>query len=958
MGNNNEMNTDTTTQPFTEENKNNEKIIHNKDNNMFEEINNIDINNINDLQENSNSDNNSDESDDFMKTNFIKKEANKYNNETIYVWIDPDINNKQNKKYYDYLKNAKNIDLKKYDKIDECFNDIIKTKDIKYKEIIIIISGKLFYDFIRRFRDYIKNVHFSPTIIIFTNKKELLISQLKMNDMYYNNDLFDPRLIFTNVSDILDFINNKIIEENDLTFDIIESPEQIIIPNYYKFILEDTFQHEIEYFNSYLIQNYPLNNKNEDIHMLINQIKNKVLPKDILIKYWLRIYTCESDFYGILNKFLRTKNNKVLFYYPFIKLCYEELRKGFLESSNKILYRCSKISIKEFEEIYKKIKYKDNNIEVKIPNVIAFSRSFLSFSMDEKYAKRFAQTNNGDNTYSILYIIEEINHIDNNRSNISNADIENFSFLKREKEILIFPFTCFEILKIVELNENINNKKIDYKIHLKYLGNYSHYIEENFGNKFFDKIQISKFSEELIQSGVIRAHNIISTWVKRKSFSFKININKICFFLDGEEDCVSFSKNEIILFNTKSNKKRIIRFQNEILDIIKLPSNKICSSFNNRTLRIIQFYDNNTKYKIIKTVDINANKILYLYKDLILCLDESDNITNFKKHDTRAEIQSYIKVDLFSEKDKILGVAKLNKEKIVYVTEKNKNEKIIYYLNINYLDAEYEKTENIKKEKEQFSLREDKDKKLKFIDLVLSNDYILICFNSCIDIYSYQNEILNFIKTFDHFDYEITNILFLSSERIILGFYDYERKRSTIREHLLRKSDIENNKNKFDCIGKSEFVSYKIDNIIKIYDYKILIKSIDNSSISIYERKNEVSELLKESLIDICINQEVKYEQIEEMEEFKEIIENQINNIQDINANPKIKISENIKNENHIYNFEQPITNKVQINDKNNNIHLKNNNKDTPMIYNNEFQHNNRNKNNNNKNRNKSMDTC
>ena len=74
MGNNNEMNTDTTTQPFTEANKDNEKIIHNKDNNMFEEINNIDINNINDLQENSNSDNNSDESDDFMKTNFIKKE--------------------------------------------------------------------------------------------------------------------------------------------------------------------------------------------------------------------------------------------------------------------------------------------------------------------------------------------------------------------------------------------------------------------------------------------------------------------------------------------------------------------------------------------------------------------------------------------------------------------------------------------------------------------------------------------------------------------------------------------------------------------------------------------------------------------------------------------------------------------------------------------------------------------
>ena len=37
---------------------------------------------------------------------------------------------------------------------------------------------------------------------------------------------------------------------------------------------------------------------------LLNQIELKKLPKEIIIKYWLRIYTMESEFYYILNESL------------------------------------------------------------------------------------------------------------------------------------------------------------------------------------------------------------------------------------------------------------------------------------------------------------------------------------------------------------------------------------------------------------------------------------------------------------------------------------------------------------------------------------------------------------------------------------------------------------------------------------------------------------------------------
>ena len=884
---------DINVQPVTESNKKKEKIIRNRDNNMLEESNNIEIDNNKNIDDNKINQDNSipSEFDDFNNSNIILENNNQNNDEKIYIWIDPDINNKQNRMNYNYLINSLKIKIITFRNIDECFN-YINDKYNKYKEIIIIISGKLFYNFIKLFRNNIKRIHFSPTIIIFSDKKELLTAQLKMNNMYYNNDLFDPRLIFTNPLDILNFIKDKIIEENDLTFDIIENPEEIIIPNYYSYILEDTYQHEIEYFNYYLLQNYPRNDKNEDIHILINQIKDKILPKDILIQYWLRIYTCESEFYGKFNKFLRTNNSKVLFYYPFIKLCYEELRKGFLESSNEKLYRCSKISIKEFEEINKKINCKNNNFSEEIPNVIAFSRSFLSFSIDEKRAKKFAGINNCENTYTILYIIEENQNIGNNGTNITNADLQKFSFFPSEKEILIFPFTCFEIVKIEKIDE-IEQKKIDYIIYLKYLGNYSHFIEKNLGDNFFDKIQISKFSEELIGSGIVKAHDVISSWIKKKTYNIKLD--KICFVLDDEEDCICISKTDIIVFNIYSHTIKIIKniHNEEILDIIKLPSNRICSSSKDKTIKINKFSENNTKCEEIKSIDLYAIKLLFLHDEHILSLDETNF---FRIHDLKQE--SFYHIDLLRENNKIVLLKKLKEDKLIYVNENDIGNKYINFINL----------KNKEKEKDSIQIKEDKEEDLIFIYIVLFNDYLLICFNSYIDIYSFIEK-KEKIRTFDYFDYEITNILVLSHNSIILGFYDHIRKNSTMREHLLRISDLENNKNKFDCIGKSKFDTYNINNIIKINESKIFVKSNKDTCI-FYERKNEVAEKLKESLIDICISPEVKYKEIEII---KKIEKEKI-----VNKPPYIL---NNRNKNYINNTEQKIlsktTNEVKTNDNN-----------------------------------------
>ena len=229
-----------------------------------------------------------------------------------------------------------------------------------------------------------------------------------MNNIYYNNKFLDKKLIFTHPSEIEDFINNKQKEDNDLTFDIIDNIAQLIIPKYYSYLLDDVNYTEIFYFNSYLrkillrptekeidelkktdefkiIQIYG----NELVQKLLNQIELKNLPKEIIIKYWLRIYTMESEFCYMLNESLRKKDKQVYFYYPFIKLCYEGVKKGYLKSYNKELYRYSQIAKDEFEIIIKKYEERNQDINI-IPLIIVYSRSFLSFSMDEKN-KRFQE---------------------------------------------------------------------------------------------------------------------------------------------------------------------------------------------------------------------------------------------------------------------------------------------------------------------------------------------------------------------------------------------------------------------------------------------------------------------------------------------------------------------------------------------------------------------------------------
>ena len=203
---------------------------------------------------------------------------------------------------------------------------------------------------------------------------------------------------------------------------------------------------------------------NEQINKLLNLIKYiKDIPSQLLSKYYIRLYTIESQFYYDINKELR--GNAKDKYLSSIKVLYESIKlKSLPLASNNILYRGSLIS----DEETKKIKEYLNKKIHDLPGAIVFTKTFFTFSKDKKIAEKYIKKENKDeNLKKVLYILEKDDKIDYSLS--THSDIENISIYPYEKEVLFFPFSSFEIIKINDLD--IGEEK-GYEIEILYLGKY------------------------------------------------------------------------------------------------------------------------------------------------------------------------------------------------------------------------------------------------------------------------------------------------------------------------------------------------------------------------------------------------------------------------------------------------------------------------------------------------------
>ena len=422
-------------------------------------------------------------------------------NSTI-IWIDPDVDSKENASYINKL----TLDLikpKTFKNIAETINHI---KSLKFEEIKIIVSGSLYSGFIQSFKNNIRNMYIAPKIIVFSTNE----SNFYKNSIGYNNTeiFYKYGGLTSDFSKVKNFlvketpkiaINISLGQESNranevqLTFEYIDKKEKLMLPLFFKSLISDVDKENLENYTYTLYNTY--SDENKKIKQLLGSIISmKKIPIEILSKYYLRLYTLDSKFYKNLNKDLGV--NKINDYKTFIKVIYKGLKlKSFPIAINKILYRGSKISNDEIEKI-------NNHLKKKIPDLpgsIVYSRSFLSFSKERNIAEKFLKGPNIENLNKVLYVLENDSELDYNLA--THGDIENISFYPKEKEVLFFPFSSFEIKSINKIN--INNENI-YEIKLKYIGKYLHDIEGD--EKIIseeNKIPDSEFKTQLILNGLI-----------------------------------------------------------------------------------------------------------------------------------------------------------------------------------------------------------------------------------------------------------------------------------------------------------------------------------------------------------------------------------------------------------------------------------------------------------------------
>ena len=554
------------------------------------------------------------------------------------IWIESNIEGNE------YLKEIESLGYYKINFYKNINEAIMQIKNIEFEETIIIVKGDLYFEFIEKFQDNLKNFYIIPKIIIFVENKEEFINKNKDKEYLLNHPFYNSGGIIASFEDIKKFILNPTInikkklvlnreDEGQLVFEYIDCKEKLLLPLLYKTLIEVTPNDKIEEFTDFLYNKYAKNNK--ELKKLFDSFKDlSNIPFELLSKYYIRIYTEEeSNFYSDLNKDLRI--NKKDIYLPYIKVLYEGIRlKSLPLANNSILYRGSILSNNEIEKIK---KYLNNKIEG-LPSSIIFSKAFLSFTKDRLIAENFINLNkNKTNELSkVLFILEKEDNIDFSLS--THADIEKISYFPIEREVLFFPFSSFEIQGIKEIK--MNDEEI-YEIKLLYLGKYIKEIQKD--NNYIEKENIlpdSEFKKQIVEFGLIKPENT------------EINAKKLIKEYEKYSNDIKSNKNDKdkrINCNIRENKINTNYIISEInigeKDINKLNGiiyGKTELQFENgKTLEenceiqinderkdfsLYYKFEKQGKYKIKYTFKSNLIKCNYLFNwcDLLICIDLSN----------------------------------------------------------------------------------------------------------------------------------------------------------------------------------------------------------------------------------------------------------------------------------------------------------------------------------------------
>ena len=181
----------------------------------------------------------------------------------VLIWIILDIEKKEYDEYIRQLELLYRIEeVKKYSNVIEAINYIMT---VKFEETIIIVEGGLYDDLIKTIKEKIKDIYIAPKIIVITKN----IQTFKYNHKEYENDNY-IFYSFGGVVDNFDGIKNFLQEfrtikpepngEVQLTFEYIDCKEKLMLPLFFKSLIENISNNNLEQFTNSIYRRFLLLN--------------------------------------------------------------------------------------------------------------------------------------------------------------------------------------------------------------------------------------------------------------------------------------------------------------------------------------------------------------------------------------------------------------------------------------------------------------------------------------------------------------------------------------------------------------------------------------------------------------------------------------------------------------------------------------------------------------------------
>ncbi len=395
------------------------------------------------------------------------------------IWIDKNVFNNENQGY-------KKIMEEKYNLKVDVYNDAkvgieaIKKAEI-YVPIYIITSGSIYPEFYKFFKGAVTHIKNLPVQIIFTSSIDSFKNNHKNDEIgrqigkFYNlggiTDSFPQveKFIMTTNAKLKQFVPKCIFSKerqrdfSDLqTFSYLKESDILSLPLFFKDIINNKI---IKYSEISTLIVFMLTNFGN--YKLSKLLKGMILfndiPEPILSKFFARAYTLESPFYDIMNQNLMKKNYNI--YSTYIKLLYKGIvNKSYAPKTNCPLYRGTRLEKFEVDILKKMLIQK--KMSNKIP--IIYSTSFLSFSTDDQICKTLGLRRlETSKNRSVIIKLNPLNALHANQIMNTNGCLSEISFYHEENEVLFFPFSSFELVKIEEYQNGEILIEFNYSLRFK-----------------------------------------------------------------------------------------------------------------------------------------------------------------------------------------------------------------------------------------------------------------------------------------------------------------------------------------------------------------------------------------------------------------------------------------------------------------------------------------------------------